>query len=99
MGAAIFDEAVQSTFGHRRRISGPVQLLPFVFRRGAVTTNFDYVLNEVYNTAGNRFSLELVAFLRLSETGRAMRAMAAIRHFSRRCRAGVCTPSFHSSIK
>ena len=59
MGAAIFDEAVQSTFGHRRRISGPVQLLPFVFRRGAITTNFDYVLNEVYNTAGNRFSLEL----------------------------------------
>lgn len=56
MGNDIFDEAVQNTFGHRRKtIAGPIQLLPMCFRRGAITTNFDYVLDKVYDEAGCRF--------------------------------------------
>lgn len=56
MGADIFDEAVQSTFGYRRKaIAGPIQLLPLIFRRGAITTNFDYILDKVYDDAGLRF--------------------------------------------
>lgn len=56
MGNDIFDEAVQNTFCHRRRaISGPIQLLPQIFRRGVITTNFDYLLDLVYNDAGARF--------------------------------------------
>ncbi len=49
MGQRIFDEAIQNTFGHRGRpIEGPIKLLPQRFRRGAISTNFDYVLEEVY---------------------------------------------------
>ena len=60
MGNDIFDEAVQNTFGHRRKtIAGPIQLLPMNFRRGAITTNFDYVLDKVYDEAGCRFDAML----------------------------------------
>lgn len=60
MGNDIFDEAVQNTFGHRRKaISGPIQLLPQIFRRGAITTNFDYLLDRVYEEEGARFDVVL----------------------------------------
>ncbi|OYU37545.1 MAG: hypothetical protein CFE33_20135 [Pseudorhodobacter sp. PARRP1] len=56
MGKDIFDEAVQSTFGHKAKaINGPIQLLPLVFDRGAMTTNFDYILDRVYDQSGKRF--------------------------------------------
>lgn len=60
MGGNNFDEAIQSNFGSRRKlISGPVQLLPVLFRRGALTTNFDYVLDQIYNDSDARFDAVL----------------------------------------
>jgi hypothetical protein len=45
MGADVFAEAIQNAFGLRlKTLKGPVMLLPFIFRRGCLTTNFDYVL-------------------------------------------------------
>ena len=41
MGNDIFDEAVQNTFGHRRKtIAGPIQLLPMNFRAPRFLTVF-----------------------------------------------------------
>ena len=52
MGPNVFAEAVQNAFGTRiKTLEGPVQLLPFVFKRGCLTTNFDYVLNRVYDAS------------------------------------------------
>ena len=60
MGNDIFDEALQNTFGHRRKaISGPIQLLPMIFKSGVITTNFDYTLDRVYDDAGCRFNIML----------------------------------------
>lgn len=45
----ILDEEIENTFGDRHpNVSGPVQLLPHIFSEGCVTTNFDYVIDEVY---------------------------------------------------
>lgn len=60
MGKNNFDEAIHITFGNKRRgVSGPVQLLPNIFTRGALTTNFDYILDLVYGAAGVRFDAVL----------------------------------------
>lgn len=70
MGADVFAEAIQNAFGSRAKtLRGPVQLLPFVFKRGCLTTNFDYVLNRVYDASDCRFKGEF-AGTRLSEAPR-----------------------------
>jgi hypothetical protein len=59
MGENVFAEAIQNTFGSRHKIlKGPVQLLPFLFTRGCITTNFDYVLDRVYEDNGHNFKAE-----------------------------------------
>jgi SIR2-like domain len=59
MGSDVFAEAIQNAFGSRRKLlKGPVQLLPQIFRRGCLTTNFDYVLNRVYDVSDHRFKGE-----------------------------------------
>lgn len=59
MGEDVFSEAIQSTFGSRHKtLKGPVQLLPFIFTRGCFTTNFDYVLDRVYEDNGHNFKAE-----------------------------------------
>ena len=70
MGPNVFSEAIQNTFGSRiKTLKGPVQLLPLVFRRGCLTTNFDYVLNLVYEASNFRFNGEF-AGTRLNEAPR-----------------------------
>ena len=55
MGTHVFAEAIQSAFGSRvKSLKGPVQLLPHIFTRGCLTTNFDYVLNRVYDASDHR---------------------------------------------
>ena len=41
IGNNSFTESIENTFGSRRNtISGPIQLLPHIFKRGCITTNF-----------------------------------------------------------
>ncbi|UPK14702.1 SIR2 family protein [Bradyrhizobium sp. 155] len=70
MGPAVFGEAVQNAFGSRiKTLKGPVQLLPLMFTRGCITTNFDYVLNRVYEASDCRLKGEF-AGTRLTEAPR-----------------------------
>ncbi|TIS65603.1 SIR2 family protein, partial [Mesorhizobium sp.] len=59
IGADIFSEEVSSRLGsHRSNFHGPIQILPFVFKHEVLTTNFDYVLSNVYRGAGLPFVRE-----------------------------------------
>jgi hypothetical protein len=72
MGPNVFAEAIQNAFGSRiKSLKGPVQLLPGVFTRGCLTTNFDYVLNRVYEASDHRLKGEF-AGSRLVEAPRRM---------------------------
>jgi hypothetical protein len=56
MGPVVFSEAIQNKFGTRQRpILGPVRLLPELFGRGCITTNFDYVLDQVFDQSPRPF--------------------------------------------
>lgn len=71
----VFNEQVENTFGQRRPLIGPVQLLPHLFAGAVVTTNFDEVLHECYVNAGKPFSETLLGtkaqeFQRVLATGR-----------------------------
>jgi hypothetical protein len=56
LGRGPFDEEIYNQLGsHRRNVAGPIKLLPFVFDQEVVTTNFDYVLNVVYENAEKPF--------------------------------------------
>jgi hypothetical protein len=75
LGQARFDEQVENTFGVDRPVEGPVQLLPYIFKRSAITTNFDDVLKRCYEGAGCAFSETLLGsqaqeFPRVLATGR-----------------------------
>lgn len=60
VGSDIFAEEIHSRLGsHRAEVAGPVMLLPHVFQREVITTNFDYVLPNVYKQANLPFSREL----------------------------------------
>jgi SIR2-like domain len=60
LGQARFDEQVENTFGAERPSDGPVQLLPYLFKRFAITTNFDNVLKRCYDAANCSFSETLL---------------------------------------
>lgn len=50
----VLDEEIENVFGNRfPNVAGPVQLLPSLFSQGCVTTNFDYVLEEVYRASNH----------------------------------------------
>ncbi len=51
----VFNEHVENIFGQRRSLTGPVQLLPYLFAGAVVTTNFDEVLHECYEKVGKPF--------------------------------------------
>ena len=75
LGQARFDEQVENTFGAERPLDGPVQLLPYLFRNAAITTNFDDVLKRSYEAAGCAFSETLLGtqaqeFPRVLATGK-----------------------------
>ena len=73
VGEDVFDEEIQTTFGANRSVKGPVKLLPFLFRRGCITTNFDYVLNRVYDAVDKPFKGEFIGS-RLMEAPRRLAA-------------------------
>jgi len=61
MPAQLFDERFESSFTIKQRqfISGPVQLLPYLFESTVITTNFDGVLELVYGSAHKAFQFIL----------------------------------------
>ncbi|MXP44850.1 SIR2 family NAD-dependent protein deacylase [Allopontixanthobacter sediminis] len=57
LGPVVLAEEVFAKLGsHKRRVDGPVQLLPRIFGQEVVTTNFDYVLTHAYHIAGIPFA-------------------------------------------
>jgi|JI6StandDraft_1071083.scaffolds.fasta_scaffold46184_2 hypothetical protein len=56
MKGPAFSEAVESTFCANRSINGPVLLLPQLFKKHVVTTNFDSVLERCYKDVESTFS-------------------------------------------
>lgn len=61
MGKRSFNEALESAFGKRKKdICGPIQLLPYIFEKGVITTNFDYVLDRIYRGVDKAFDHCLV---------------------------------------
>ena len=57
LGADVLHEAIANAMGrHRRRTDGPVNLLPELFTNGAVTTNFDYILDFIYDAQNQPFT-------------------------------------------
>lgn len=49
VGSGVFSEEITNQLGsHWENLSGPVRLLPHMFREEVFTTNFDYVLNRAY---------------------------------------------------
>lgn len=70
LGTNVFSEGVQNTFGSQTKpIKGPVQLLPLLFKRGCITTNFDYVLDRVYDFSDCRLKDKFIG-ARLKEAPR-----------------------------
>ncbi|OUI80280.1 SIR2 family protein [Acetobacter tropicalis] len=57
LGADNFSHEIKERLGrHKKKIAGSVQLLPMIFPKLVVTTNFDYVLDNVYKQANLPFS-------------------------------------------
>jgi hypothetical protein len=57
-----FSEAVEHSFGCDLPITGPVQLLPYLFDGSICTTNFDNVLERVFIDEGRPLSKSLIGF-------------------------------------
>jgi len=60
LGAATFNEHLNNVFGNRAALTkrgavGPVSYLPRFFKVGVITTNFDPVIEHVYDAAGVKF--------------------------------------------
>lgn len=68
-----FSEAVDAAFGCSRDLSGPVEMLPYVFDGCVVTTNFDNVLERCFSNAAMPFSEKLAG----CESQEIRRSMAA----------------------
>lgn len=57
IGFNSFTESIENTFGSRRNtVSGPIQLLPHIFKRGCITTNFDYLLDRIFDDCDVSFA-------------------------------------------
>lgn len=53
----MLSEEIENCFGLRTiRPVGPINLLPFVFKQECITTNFDYIIDKVYEAEQNPFS-------------------------------------------
>lgn len=56
MKGPAFSEAVESSYGSEKVVAGPVMLLPELFDKHVITTNFDNVLERSYLQHGVEFS-------------------------------------------
>lgn len=77
MGAPSFNEHLNNKFGNERQPLGPVNYLPYIFKSGVITTNFDPVLETVYKNKEPGFDEIMLGpsaemFPRLIATGRAI---------------------------
>lgn len=67
LGEGNFAHEIKERLGrHKIKSDGPVQILPMVFEKLVVTTNFDYVLPNAYKKAGLGFS-DSISGIYLSE--------------------------------
>ena len=57
-----FSEAIYNKYGLRREICGVVHMLPDVFPRSVITTNFDHMVRDVYRHAEVPFAHELLGY-------------------------------------
>ena len=71
MKGPAFSEAVESTFCADRAIQGPVLLLPQLFKKHVITTNFDSVIERCYKDV----DAAVPAVTRGSETGELRRQL------------------------
>lgn len=58
-----FHDAISNTFGRHhlkgKKLKGPVTLLPILASGPVITTNFDHVLEKIFEQAGNPFEREI----------------------------------------
>lgn len=59
MKGPAFSEAVESSFNTNKPIMGPVWLLPHIFKKHVVTTNFDTVLERCYEVEKIAFNQKI----------------------------------------
>ena len=60
LGIKFLDRAIEEHFGRENLpIHGPVQLFPYIFKQGCITTNFDYILNRTYISQNIRFVYDI----------------------------------------
>ncbi|MCG7937086.1 MAG: SIR2 family protein [Candidatus Thiodiazotropha taylori] len=55
MGHARFNEELENEYGQDRTITGPIRLLPYLFKTGVITTNFDSVLKRCFDDSSKPF--------------------------------------------
>lgn len=55
MGAPAFNELLSNTFGVERNIIGPINYLPYFFKTAVITTNYDPILKNIYDSASIPF--------------------------------------------
>lgn len=62
LGENLFDERLHTAYRayQNNTIRGAVHYFPYIFRKAVVTTNFDNVLEKVYETHNTRFSRTLL---------------------------------------
>jgi hypothetical protein len=52
LGAALFNENLEATFAHEKKLAGAVNFLPLLFPgQSVITTNFDPVIERIYEDA------------------------------------------------
>lgn len=57
IGADNLSHEIREKLGfHKEKVDGPIQILPNIFDKLVITTNFDYVLDNVYKNAKMAFS-------------------------------------------
>jgi len=60
MPAGSFDEAIENAFGHEESLVGSIQLLPYIFNSGVITTNFDDLIKRCYEVTESSFTETLL---------------------------------------
>lgn len=75
MGDASFTEHLNNSFGRHREIYGPVNYLPKLFKSCVITTNYDPILEDIYEREHKQFEEVLlgssaVEFPQLMATGK-----------------------------
>ncbi|MCH8619726.1 SIR2 family protein [Undibacterium sp. TS12] len=57
-----FHEVFNNAFGSERQLSGPVRMLPYIFKKNVITTNFDSVVERAYKEANFAFTEKIIGY-------------------------------------